>query len=253
MHRALHTSNLQMLQLMRNLFEERGKFRAIKYAVRRKGPLCYPGEDGNSGHGMTCCMFAITCYQSAGIAGEVNKLDPGNPYMRNSDKKMTRGDLAVLQKMMAKDGFAPADFEAYRRYVEMIQDVNEYKIDWAAAGGNEVVKAAPAKKWVGYTYIPSILFWKRPAVFSTFDWAAAVTPGMMLDAKIANPEHIRQSLEADAGNWEYIGSMKQETAAPTDSQKLVYQQALQQNQQAADQLRQGFARSLPPTHRPGHH
>jgi len=234
MHRNLNTPAARVAAEMTRLFFEKGRFRAMKYAARRASILCYPGDDGQSGHGMTCCMFAILCYQVAGIAKQVNKLDPASPRTRVSDKKMSAKDLAVLEKMMALQHFPPGAFRDYKLYVQGIQENNEYHIDWVKAGKEEVQKGPSAEKKVGFNYFPSIMMWRDPGNYANFDWSIAVTPGMMLDAKIANPQHVWEALTANSADWDYVGSMAQPVLAPpTDLQKAAYQNALQTNKAAA--------------------
>jgi hypothetical protein len=151
-----------------------------------------------------------------------------------------------VKKMLQQSGFSKADIQAYFTYVGCIQAQNEYSIDWVKAGKTEVRKGEPAKKLPGYTYVPSLLQWKTPSNFSGFDWGAAITPGMLLDAKIANPEHIWQSLVHDAGNWTYLGSMAaDDRPAPSDLAKAAYQTQVDQNKQAATQLRGQFVPKQP--------
>ncbi len=243
MHRNLGTSADDMNRMMINRFMELGRFRAIKYAARRNGILCYPGDDGNNGHGMTCCMFAILCYQVAGIANEVVPLDPADPLLRVSDKKMDQKDLATLKRQMQILGFDGSAFREYQAYVTRIQEQNEYRIDWAAAGKPVVDKGVPAAKHASFRYCPSILMWEHPATFHSFDWLSAVTPGMMLDAKIANPQHVWSSLDNDKTNWTYLGSMAAEQIAATPEQKTAYQAALDANKIAATAARVPFQRA----------
>lgn len=59
-----------LVSVHRKLFDEVGKFRAIKYTARRGGDLIYPSEkdpriEGN--RGMLCSMFVVVCYQVAGL------------------------------------------------------------------------------------------------------------------------------------------------------------------------------------------
>jgi hypothetical protein len=48
---------------MRQLFDSRGKFRAMKYAARRDDILCYPNEEGSS-RGLTCGRNCKSCPQN---------------------------------------------------------------------------------------------------------------------------------------------------------------------------------------------
>lgn len=243
MHRNLNTSSAQVQAEMRRLFWVKGRFRAIKYAARRASILCYPGDDGESGRGMTCCMFAILCYQVAGIAKQVNKLDPAQPFIRVSDKKMNGQDLAVLKKMMALSQFTTGTYMEYEQYVQNIQEQNEYRIDWNVAQKAEVQKGPSAPKKVGSVYYPSIMMWRDGRTFTMFDWTDAVSPGMMLDAKIANPQHVWESLLSNGADWQFVGSMAQPAGvAPTDAQKLAYQQAVDTNKTNATARRVTFGR-----------
>lgn len=242
MHKNLGTSADDMDRIMINRFMELGRFRAIKYAARRDGIVCYPGDDGNSGHGMTCCMFAILCYQVAGIAAEVVPLDPADPMVRVSDKKMDANDLAALKRQMQILGFDGSVFREYQAYVTRIQEQNEYRIDWAVAKKPVVDKGVPAGKHPAFRFCPSILMWAHPATFHAFDWLSAVTPGMMLDAKIANPQHVWVSLDNDKTNWTYLGSMAPEEINATPEQKAAYTAAIDANKTAAAAARVPFQR-----------
>jgi hypothetical protein len=247
MHRNLHTGDADLRAEMRRLFNERGRFRAIKYAARRDGILCYPGDqEGNGGRGMTCCMFAVTCYQAAALTPFVQALGQSSPFMHVSDKKMDATDLAELKGIMKRNGFATKDYQQYTTYVGCIQAQNEYAIDWGVARKPEVQKGAPAAKWVGYTYVPSILMWSDPPSFRGFDWEATLTSGMCLDAKIAAPQNVFESLEADATMWTFVGRFANAlAAAPTDAQKAAYQAGLAQNKKAGEQMRKDWTQKTP--------
>jgi hypothetical protein len=114
----------------------------------------------------------------------------------------------------------------FEQYVQNIKETNEYHIDWTVAQKPEVQKGPSAPKKVGSTYYPSIMMWRDGRTFASFDWSDAISPGMMLDAKIANPQHVWESLLSNGADWLYAGSMEQPAGvAPTDAQKLAYQQA----------------------------
>ena len=91
---------------LRAHFRETGMFRAIKYAARRNGFLCYPNESGESGQGMYCSMFVAICYQVAGISDVVRTADVSDPLLRVSDKKMSEKDLTRVRKQMGKAAMA---------------------------------------------------------------------------------------------------------------------------------------------------
>ena len=242
MHRNMGTTDDEMAILMIHRFMDVGRFRAIKYAARRSGVLCYPGDDGNSGHGMTCCMFAILCFQVAGIASQVNRLDPAQPLTRVSDKKMDANDLVTLKRHMSMLGFPSKVYYEYAHYVGRIQEQNEYRIDWAKAGKPEVQKGPATPKQAGFTFYPSILMWNDPQQFGAFDWPAAITPGMMLDAKIANPQHVWDSLRGDPEHWNYVGSMVAEQVQASAEEKATYAGTIAANKAAATLNRGAFVR-----------
>lgn len=242
MHRNLNTGDADVRAEMRRLFNERGRFRAIKYTARREGILCYPGDqEGGGGRGMTCCMFAIICYQAAALTPFVAALGQSSAFTHVSDKKMGKKDLKDLKPVMKSAGFASKDYQQYATYIGCIQAQNEYAIDWRRAGQTEVQKGAPGARWVGYTYVPSILMWKNPPSFNAFDWEATLTSGMCLDAKIAAPQNVFESLEADPAMWTFVGRFAHsEPATPSDAQKAAYQAALLQNKQAGVEMRKDW-------------
>lgn len=123
------------LQIQRKLCDEQGKFRAIKCAARRKYALC-PGDDdtASNGRGLTCTMFAILCYQVAGLADRVNAFETPNPLHRVSDEKMDGIGLERLERVLPKGGFGGRDLVAYREYSEWIRSPNPYKIKWDEVG-----------------------------------------------------------------------------------------------------------------------
>jgi hypothetical protein len=103
MHKKLGTDPGDGRQIMVDLFYERGRFRAIKYASRRNGIPCYPGDQDNNGKGMTCCMFAILCYQVAGITAQVNPLGGANSFFHVSDKKIGPIEAPIVKNTLVQD------------------------------------------------------------------------------------------------------------------------------------------------------
>ena len=202
-------------QLMAQLFRERGKFRAIKYAARRSEILCYPNEDGNS-RGLTCTMFGILCYQVAGISKSVWKtreLFPGCNMVRVSDKKLTPADIEILKKMVQAGKVNSMDCTQYLSYVQTLQSGNEYQIDWDLAA-RDPSKRPASPRLPGYQYIPSLLCWHSNTPINAFSFEHAMTPGLMVDAKIATSEQWRLCLEKDSKNWTNMGYLD-ESEKPT--------------------------------------
>ena len=237
---------------MLDLFMQRGRFRAIKFTTRRATILCYPGEQDGSGRGLTCCMFAILCYQVAGLADHVYKvgsaeagLPDNSPLVRVSDKKVIPEEFIQLAEVLKLRGFSAFDIASYAGYLNALQEVFPYGLDFSKFPTKAPPVRPRGQKIPGASYYPSILFWKKPPI-SGFDFGAAMTPAMLLDAKIATPEDFRQSIEADirtTGEWEYLGALNAEvSAAPTEQAKQLYQTAVGQRKDQATQLRDPFIR-----------
>lgn len=212
--------------LMERLFREQGCFRAIKFAARRRQIMCYPGDDESSaGRGVTCCMFAILCYQVAGLVDYVTPIGFNDFDLRVSDKKMTESELKKLIKSMKKTP-NNVDVQAYKKYISKLHSKNPYDVDWKSLGESRMVrKDGHRARSSDYSFLPSLNFWKDPSQpITTLDWDQAITPGLMLDAKIANPEDLFRALSFDASNWKYVGSMAQENGqAPSEEEKALYQ------------------------------
>jgi len=201
---------------MKLLFQEHGIFRAIKYTARRHEILCYP-SDGESQRGLTCTMFVILCYQAAALADHVKtteEMGDGSPLTRISDKKMSLDDRQRLRLLAQnpKNGVDPADVSAFEQYVGLLQSSNEYSIKW---NSDEEWRSAPTRtpnpRLKGYQYFPSILCWKGKPSITAFDFASAMTAGMMVDAKIATSEQLRLCMEADKVGWQCLGYLDKGT------------------------------------------
>jgi hypothetical protein len=221
------------IAIQRRFFEEQGTFRAIKYAARRKYALCLPGDDSSAsnGRGLTCTMFAILCYQVAGLADYVDAHETPNPLHRVTDKKLDAGDLEMIDDVLSKGGFSKHDLIAYKEYSERLRSVNPYRINWDNVG-RENMKAPGAYKTVtSFHCYPSITYWRDPRgrPISSFDFGAAFTEAMKLDAKIASPTDMMLSVRADEVGWKPLGLIEEEEAAIDPRQRDLYQQQLQQN------------------------
>jgi hypothetical protein len=227
-------------QRMRELFNRHGKFRAIKYASRRRGILCYPGEDGTS-RGLTCTMFVILCYQVAAIAEHVRKTHQlglgGSASVRVSDKKLQPSDEAILKSLVTKGRLDAQDLRDYIEYVRTIQSGNEYSIDWELAYREPSTRPASPRR-PGFQYFPSLLCWDGPPSMHAFDFAAAMTPAFMVDSKITTSEQLRLCIEADGEHWEAGVYLDADQEVPADPK---YKEKLQQQSDWAQNLRDGYA------------
>jgi len=207
--------NDQLVPTHRKLFDEVGKFRAIKFAARRNGDLIYPSEkdpriEGN--RGMFCSMFVAVCYQVAGLQSLVQEAPSG---MRVSDKSAPKKELRSFQKSLPKRGPAREDWHQYEQYVGRLKEVDPYVLHTFGSADSKLVAAAvadaPKKKKAPYgaSYQPSLAFWRSDRCnVATCDWPQYITKGMMLDAKVIMPLGLLQCLLADAddaGGWEVMG------------------------------------------------
>ncbi|MEO3433363.1 hypothetical protein [Inquilinus sp. CAU 1745] len=226
--------------LMQQLFHEQGCFRAIKFAARRRQIMCYPGDDESfTGRGVTCCMFAILCYQVAGLVNYVTPIESNDFDLRVSDKKMTESELKNLVKLMKKKP-NNIDIQAYKRYISKLHSKNPYDIDWKSLGEPPMLRNGGGRpRSSDYSFLPSLNFWKDSSQpITTLDWAQVITPGLMLDAKIANPEDLFRALSFDVSNWRHVGSMAQENGqAPSEEEKALYQGQLRAYAEKAEARR----------------
>jgi hypothetical protein len=193
----------------RRLFRPVGKYRAIKYAARRRGWLCYPEEEGN--RSMFCSMFVVICYQVAGLdlGVAVESADPGEFQLRVSDKKMETSDFKMLKnEFVGKAAEKKTDLKRYRGYCDLLNAKDPYRMKKFA------LPLRPGIKHEGVKYLPSLTFWNYEKYFSIegFDWQGCVTTGMMVDAKVIMPTGLYRSLLADDVGWEDKGRLIGEQA-----------------------------------------
>jgi hypothetical protein len=196
-----HANRMARVAELQQHFFQTGMFRAIKYAARRKGYLCYPGESGESGQGMFCSMFVVICYQVAGISNYVHPAEVSNPLLRVSDKKMSHEDLESVKKAMSAR-CDDKELNHYVRHTLALKERNHYRLA-------DVTGTDPKPKQKGLHYQPSISYWdfrKAPSI-AGFDWASHITLGMMVDAKVVMPQGLYDSLAADEAGWQDMGDL----------------------------------------------
>ncbi len=227
--------------LQSTLFKTIGKFRAIKYAARRNGILCYPNDEGGS-RGLTCTMFVILCYQVAGIGRSVRKTHqfPGG-MVRVSDKKLNTEEQKMLDLLVDKHLLNAQDVRQYKDYLRKIQSGNEFEIDWSVAARDPSTRPASPRR-AGYQYVPSILCWDHPTAISAFNFGAAMTPALLVDAKITTSDQLRICMEADRRNWECKGYIDTGEQAPFESD---YKKKVAYFENRANELRKGYAPRSP--------
>lgn len=192
-----------LVERHRELFAAGGRYRAIKYAARRLGFLCYPGEDSD-GQGLFCSMFVAIAYQVAGLvlANAVSAASREDFELRISDKRMSAKDVDTV--MRQQPGASPVDVEGFKGYAAGLREHNPYGLRGVEPASGS---APPKPRRRGITYLPSIAFWRydRHPSIDTFPWAARITEGMMVDAKVIMPQGLLASLRADPAGWETVG------------------------------------------------
>jgi len=219
---TVHATKVQhdVVASHRKLFDQVGKYRAIKFAARRNGDLIYPSEkdariEGN--RGMFCSMFVAVCYQVAGLEALVEAAPNG---MRVSDKSTALRDLSssAWKDIRKATGVPKEDVTQFQVYLSCLKDVDPYVLfgDPNAKAVEEAVKAAktpekPRFRLFGSDYTPSLAYWRGKGPVATCDWKQHITKGMMLDAKVIMPEGMLSCLMedmGDGGGWEILGILK---------------------------------------------
>ncbi len=237
----------------RELFEIFGKWRAIKYAARRKSYLCYPGENGAEGQGMICGQFVALCFQVAGIAPCVTEAKVDHSIWV-SDKRLDEDALRRLKPyvldQVIPSGRSKQDWEGYLAYCESLHETNPYRLvdvndpERCPARFERVVprEKPVSKPRPGVEYLPSILFWNysRYGDISALPWADFITTGMLVDSKVVMPASLYESLMADPANWEDLGQIAGESQTPGEHEKLAYKAQLDQTRQQAGAIKDKF-------------
>lgn len=206
-------SGADVVAVHRKLFDEIGKFRAIKFTARRSGDLIYPSEkdpriEGN--RGMFCSMFVAVCYQVAGLQGLVREASSG---IHVSDKCTVKKDFFGRSPKREKFGAADEDNRQFDHYLGRLTELDPYllhEIGEKNLVADAVAKAKPRKPipW-GASYQPSLAFWRSEVCpVATCNWPQYITKGMMLDAKVIMPFGLLECLLDDlgeTGGWEVMG------------------------------------------------
>jgi hypothetical protein len=209
-------SGEDVVAIHRKLFDEVGKFRAIKFTARRNGDLIYPGEtdpriEGN--RGMFCSMFVVVCYHVAGLQDLVDAAPDG---MHVSDKSTAKRDILVrFLKSGETYGATEQDRRQFDHYLGRLTEVDPYQLH-DFKGPNlvgEAVAKAPAlgsTSWFfGASYRPSIAYWRSDRCsIATCNWPQYITKGMMVDAKVIMPLGLLECLlddQGETGGWEVMG------------------------------------------------
>jgi hypothetical protein len=184
----------EVVRVHRRLFDSVGKWRAIKYAARRNGYLCYPGDDDYKGKGMHCSMFATVCYQVAGLDSVVQAA-PDDPNTRVSDKRMWQGGEKALEEFKMNQ----TDVVMYGAYVRTLQEHDFYDL------GKK--PSSPKSSPQNVKYLPAASLWRGKMSVSSTNWPTLITEGMQVDAKVVKSTSLYQSLCRDADGWEDLGDL----------------------------------------------
>lgn len=219
----------------RRLFDLIGKYRAVKYAGRRAGFLCYPTDNEGDGIGLFCSQFVTICYQVAGLLDAVDAVFAMDGTLRVCDKRMSELDVAEVKKAFKGTDF---DFKEFQAYAAQLSDKDPYKL--ADTAGNP--KKVPPRK--GVAYIPSILLWNNSkGPIQSFAWAQHITLGMKVDCKVIMPQGLFESLVQDDDGWEDKGVLVGKLAKDEfELQKQKTQQFGLAQKTASDAKRQLFSK-----------
>ena len=232
-------SSKDLVTTHRKLFDEVGKFRAIKYTARRGGDLIYQSEkdpriEGN--RGMFCSMFVVVCYQVAGLQSLVREATDG---IHVSDKCTVKKDLIGRPRKRDKLGAADEDNRQFDHYLGRLTELDPYQLHELPSAklvADAAKEAKPRKPipW-GASYQPSLAFWRSELCsIATCNWPQYITKGMMVDAKVIMPLGLLECLLDDlgeTGGWELMGILGSvdsflrpkmaETKKRDDQQKLT--------------------------------
>ena len=186
------------------LFNEGGKYRAIKYAARRGGYLCYPSEQESQG-GVFCSMFVVLCYQVAGMADLVNEAAVGDYNDRVSDKKMGPEDLEAMSEHLP---LTALDMKKYTQYTQQLRSLDSYGLG-VDVGIREHFKKDQIKRKKGVQYAPSLAYWNfdREKSLESVSWPSYITSGMCVDSKLIYPTGLFECLNLDKDGWQDMGYM----------------------------------------------
>lgn len=192
-------------------FHSAGRFRAIKYAARRLGFLCYPTDE--EGLGLFCSQFVVLCYQVAGLGDAVNAVPVTRSNIRVTDEKASLS-ASWLEFLKAESGGNTTDWKAYCRYAGAL-------LSGAPSAGKAMgLDYSPSAwwnwVWNNVQYVPSISLWdysKYPSI-ECFHWGGAITQGMMIDSRVVMPQGLYESLVNDSGSWRDLGYLTGSGMAP---------------------------------------
>jgi hypothetical protein len=193
-----------LVPTQRKLFDQSGKFRAIKYAARRNAQLIYPSEKDpriKDNRGMFCSMFVVVCYQVAGLADLVDAAPEG---LYVSDKKMEKKDIKTYKKRCAAS-VNQADLYKFEMYLGHLKEIDPYSLGERKPKG--VVKVRKME------YTPSLEYWNGKASnVESCNWPNLITKGMMVDSKVIMPMGLLASLVDDKETWSDMGFLRDKSA-----------------------------------------
>ncbi|MCB1827663.1 MAG: hypothetical protein KDH94_04475, partial [Coxiellaceae bacterium] len=198
----------------RKAFDQSGRYRMVKYASRRLGPINLPEGIGN-GRGVWCAMFALLCYQTAAMtkAGLVEPIVGGDKYPWTSDKytdinllsaygpgKPTFFSMKELQHYAQASHQYKQCMQSYSAHVEKTRSINEF----------ENYKHYHEHKRCDQShqiYPPSIVAWDFQAngYLSTFDFEKVLSTGLMLEQKTIDLDIFMYALAQDTKMWSSPG------------------------------------------------
>lgn len=213
-------------------FEKGGKYRLIKYASRRMGPISLPKSCGGSGRGMRCCLFALSCFQTAALS-KYDLVKPlcGDSATRWVSDKYTSLDLIKQSKPSTESIFNKGAIRAkFKTTQAWKNDVSSYCvfIEKIRKHDTEFKDYTHYKDHKFYDenripYAPSLLAWdyEKNGSIETFPFENVLGEGLMLEPKTTSPAMLLYALSQDKTMWHDAMPMRvsNETALVTGEEK----------------------------------
>ncbi|MCB1828477.1 MAG: hypothetical protein KDH94_08605, partial [Coxiellaceae bacterium] len=211
-------------------FDQSGRYRMVKYASRRMGPVNLPEGIGR-GRGARCAMFALMCYQTAAMtkAGLVDPIVGGDKYPWTSDKYT---DIKSLSK------YGPEKPESFslRNLQQYAQAKKQYK-QCLRSYSTHVERTRSENEFDNYKHYhehkqydqshqifpPSLVAWdfQTNGNLSTFDFKDVLSTGLMLEQKTIDPDIFMYALAQDTKMWTSPGEALIQSKKLTQEEKDI--------------------------------
>lgn len=256
-------------QYQREEFNAGGKYRMIKYASRRMGPLTMPESCGGSGRGFRCSMFALTCLQTAALAKEglVKPLCGGSDVPWVSDKytspELIKGSKPKSEKKSFNSGSKfkkgtflhsikghikaishwKQDLPAYQHFTESIKGRDTEFLDYKHYKDHKRVVADHQQ------FAPSITAWdyEKNGSIEHFPFEEVLGTGLMLEPKTTSPAMLLYAMSQDKTMWHDAVPMtlsEKHAQKPTPEKIEEYKQENVQASKQAEKMQSNMSAYL---------